>query len=716
MAIIGIVVITVVMGCAVAGAIASLFNDEEGLGKEFLEGLRAIGYIFIPVAGIMASIPYLSALVRSLVGPAFATIGADPAMAATSVIAVDMGGYQLARSLTEHHASWIMAMLTGYMAGATIVFSIPVGLSLLDKRDHKYMALGVMSGLLSIPVGVFVSCLLLLLLGPTVRPVVATNPVPEVPLDLTFSTVLLNLVPLILFVGLLALGLRLAPDRMIRGFMIFGRGLYVLITLVLVASIVQYFTTIFYGKGLFTLLFGGWDFDPIIADADHIERTVNAGRGVRAEEVTRALEVAGYIGIMLAGAFPMVYLIKKYLARPMEKAGRKLGLTAAGAAGILAAVANILAMFRLVRDMRPKDKVLCIAFAVCAAFLFGDHLAFTANFQPNLILPVMAGKLAGGIFAFALAYRLSVPEAQKLEKQEMEEEVCAIAAHVPALKGKALTITELGGGLTNRNFKVDADGDSFVVRIYGEGTEALGIDREREVACSHAASGAGVGPEVIAHLPERRALVCRFVKGDLLKEPEKFRQPGTLRRVAQTLRRCHDYPAPPDLGRFSAFEVVRSYHAQAREQKVPLPGELDRALELLARIEQEVRTDEPLCLCHNDLLGANFIDDGMTIRLIDWEYGGLGDRFFDLGNFAVNNNLDAAQELALLEAYFGEVRPGHLRRLRLMRLVSDMREAMWGFLQAGISKLKSPEYYLDYGRTHLERFLKESDGVGTIWS
>src|SRR5207244_4491380 len=110
------------------------------------------------------------------------------------------------------------------------------------------------------------------------------------------------------------------------------------------------------------------------------------------EDITRALEVAGYIGLMLSGAFPMVYLIKKYLGGPLEKAGRKLGLEAAGAAGILASAANILAMFRLVREMRPKDKVINIAFAVCAAFLFGDHLAFTANFQPTLVFPVLVGK------------------------------------------------------------------------------------------------------------------------------------------------------------------------------------------------------------------------------------------------------------------------------------------------------------------------------------
>ena len=113
-----------------------------------------------------------------------------------------------------------------------------------------------------------------------------------------------------------------------------------------------------------------------------------------------------------------MYLIRKYLAKPLEKAGGKLGLTAVGSAGILATCANILAMFTLVRDMPPKDKVINISFGVCAAFLLGDHLSFTANFQPTIILPVIVGKLLAGIIAIWFAYKLSVPTALKLEKED----------------------------------------------------------------------------------------------------------------------------------------------------------------------------------------------------------------------------------------------------------------------------------------------------------
>lgn len=394
---IGTYVLYVIMASAVLGAFAAIRNDEEGLGREFREGLYSIGPIFVPVAGIMASIPYLSQIIKTVFGPAFGAIGADPAIAATTFIAVDMGGYQLASALAASKESWIMAMVTGYMAGATIVFSIPVGLAMLEKRDHKYMALGVMSGILTVPVGVFVTSAILALTNASVRDVISTDAEATYQLALGFGTIISNLVPLIAICVAIALGLRYAPDTMIKGFMWFGRAMDAGIKLVLVFSIVEYFT------GAFSKLFGVWGFDPIIADP---------------KDQFRALEISGYIGIMLAGAFPMVYLIKKYLAKPLEAIGKRFGFSAVGSAGILAAAANILALFRLVKEMPPKDKVMCIAFAVSAAFLFGDHLAFTANFQPTMIVPVMLGKVTGGVTAIILAVWLSVPRALKFEEEE----------------------------------------------------------------------------------------------------------------------------------------------------------------------------------------------------------------------------------------------------------------------------------------------------------
>ena len=394
---IGTFVIYIIMACAVAGAIASVRDPESGLGKEFVEGLYAIGPIFIPVAGIMASIPYLSEFIRIVAGPVFAAVGADPAIAATTLIAVDMGGYQLADALAGSRDAWLMAAIVGYMAGATIIFSIPVGLAMLDKADHKYMALGIMSGILSVPIGVFIACGLMALTGLAVRPEIDTTSAATHQFAMSLGEILRNLLPLIVFCVAIALGLRFIPDAMIKGFLWFGKVMYGGITIVLAFSIVEYFT------GFFSSVFGSWGFDPIIADE---------------EDQFRALEIAGYIGIMLAGAFPMVYLLTKYLARPMEAIGSRIGVSPEGAAGLLAAIANIIAMYRLIGRMRPRDKVLAIAFAVCAAFAFGDHLAFAANFQPTIILPLLLGKLLGGTCGFLLAVWLSVPKAEQLAREE----------------------------------------------------------------------------------------------------------------------------------------------------------------------------------------------------------------------------------------------------------------------------------------------------------
>ena len=175
MEIIGEVVIAIMMFFVVIGAVAAIRNEDSGLGAEFKAGLHSIGPIFIPVAGIMASIPYLSVFVERVIGPVFGVFGGSPAMAATTFIAVDMGGYQLAEATAENTDVWIMAMVAGYMAGATLVFSIPVGLAMLDKADHKYMALGIMSGILTVPVGVLITVAILALSRTNVRSEVSTE-------------------------------------------------------------------------------------------------------------------------------------------------------------------------------------------------------------------------------------------------------------------------------------------------------------------------------------------------------------------------------------------------------------------------------------------------------------------------------------------------------------------------------------------------------------
>jgi ethanolamine transporter len=404
---IGTYVIYVIMVCAVLGAVASIYNPEGELGQEFIAGLHSIGPIFIPVAGIMAAIPYISAGISQLIAPLFLALGADPGIAGPIFIASDMGGYQLAKALAQSPEGWILGLITGFQSGSTIIFVIPVGLAMLRKVDHKYMALGIMAGLLTIPVSIMVIAMTIQMLGLEVRPDIATTGVATQALHFTWPMLVRNLMPLILFCIALATALRYFPTLMVYLFLKLGQFMYITVVLVLVASIVQYFT------GFFSSVFGGWGFAPIIADAD---------------DQFRALEIAGYVGLMLCGAFPMVHLLKRFLAKPIERVASRFGMSGVGAAGVLAASANILAMFRLVSEMPPKDKVLVIAFSVCAAFTFGDHMAFSANFQPSLILPLIIGKLSGGLVAMLLASWLAVPKALEMGRQDEAASTFKVAA------------------------------------------------------------------------------------------------------------------------------------------------------------------------------------------------------------------------------------------------------------------------------------------------
>ncbi len=274
-------------------------------------------------------------------------------------------------------------------------------------------------------------------------------------------------------------------------------------------------------------------------------------------------------------------------------------------------------------------------------------------------------------------------------------DVDRIAARVwPGLR---LEVEPLGGGITNRNFKVECEGRAYVLRIGGKDTHLLGIDRHAEYRAATVAAELGVGPEVVAFVEPEGYLVTQFLGGTPAPADE-MRRPEGLHEAAGLLRRVHEGPAIP--GRFDSFRVVEAYRASAVAHGVEVPADYEAAKTLADRIEGALgpRPDHP---CHNDLLNANFILGPEGIRIVDWEYAGMGDRFFDLANFAVNHELAEDEERVLLEAYFGEVRAGDTAHVRLMRFMSDFREAMWGVLQQGISELEFD--FADYAARHFER-------------
>ncbi len=269
------------------------------------------------------------------------------------------------------------------------------------------------------------------------------------------------------------------------------------------------------------------------------------------------------------------------------------------------------------------------------------------------------------------------------------------------------TPVALDAGITNRNYRARFAGRELVVRLPGKDTELLGIDRRAERAANECAARAGVAPEVAALLEDPPCLVTVFVEGEAM-EPAQLREPQALAAVAAALRAVHG--CEPIGATFSPFAIVAEYAERARARGGHVPAEFERSQVSADRVQAALRRrpHQPV-LCHNDLLAANFIASTAGLRIVDWEYAGMGDRYFDLGNFAVNNELDGAQEEAFLAAYLGQPpTAGELAALRLMRFMSDFREAMWAVLQGTISDL---DFDFDaYAEKHFERLAAaESD-------
>jgi thiamine kinase-like enzyme len=262
----------------------------------------------------------------------------------------------------------------------------------------------------------------------------------------------------------------------------------------------------------------------------------------------------------------------------------------------------------------------------------------------------------------------------------------------------------LSGGITNHNFKVDVRGDTFVLRMGGAQTGLLGIDRRAEHEASLRAAEVGLGPDVAGFLEEEGWLVTRFIDGRPIP-PQEMRRPETIRRVAAALRKFHE--AEPIPGRFDAHMVVEEYRREAEAHGVDIPDAYATAHAMSERIRR-ARGPQQSVPCHNDLLNANFLDDG-AIRIVDWEYAGMGDRFFDLANLSVNHEFGAAEDEVLLDAYFDDASEEHLASLAMMKFMSDFREAMWGVLQSGISELDFD--FHGYATRHFARLNYEPAGA-----
>lgn len=261
-----------------------------------------------------------------------------------------------------------------------------------------------------------------------------------------------------------------------------------------------------------------------------------------------------------------------------------------------------------------------------------------------------------------------------------------------------LKTSPLGGGITNRNFLVETGGEAYVLRIAGENTELLGINRQHEYEANLAAGQLGIGPEVIYFIQPQGYLVTRFITGELVP-PEKMRQPRYISLVAGALQKIHNMADIP--GEFWVPKIVADYTAIAERHNVAFPQNFDWLIERLMEAETALlSTPYHPRPCHNDLLNENFLFDG-HLRILDWEYAGMGDPFFDLANFSVNHDFSDEHDRLLLDSYFGDVKAVNWARLKIMRVISDFRESMWGLVQTGISQLDFD--FPGYASKHFER-------------
>jgi thiamine kinase-like enzyme len=278
-----------------------------------------------------------------------------------------------------------------------------------------------------------------------------------------------------------------------------------------------------------------------------------------------------------------------------------------------------------------------------------------------------------------------------------------IIARVPLwAEAQDLRYQPLGGGITNKNYRVDVDSQSYVLRIAGVKTELLGIDRLNEYIANSAAGKLGIAPEVVYYIQPEGYLVTHFLTAGPLP-PDELRLPANLRKVAELLKNIHGMADIP--GEFIVFRVVEDYARVARGYDVQFPDNYDWLLEQMYAAEQAFQSDAlPLRPCHNDLLNENFLKEGEHIYILDWEYAGMGDIYFDLANLSVNHGFTDDEDHMLLEAYFGELSAVNWARLKVMKILSDFRESMWGMVQIGISDLDFD--FRAYADKHFDRMTK----------
>ena len=260
-----------------------------------------------------------------------------------------------------------------------------------------------------------------------------------------------------------------------------------------------------------------------------------------------------------------------------------------------------------------------------------------------------------------------------------------IVSKIEDWKGKSISIQPLSGGLTNANYKVEVDGKPFFIRVPGTSTELLAIDRNNEYFNSKAAAEAGVGPKVLHYLSDYQAMVLEFIDGKTMSK-ESLNAVGMPARMAQAIKKLH--AGPRFLTDFNMFRLTEYYLKICRDRAIPMPdGYLDR-IPIVAKIEKAMSV-RPLFTvpCNNDLLAENYMDNGKSLWLIDYEYSGNNDPCFELGNTCQEMQFNDHQISEVCSAYFGSATSDKIVRMKLNMIMSDVGWGLWAAIQAKISKI-----------------------------
>lgn len=347
------------VGTLIGGADCILCNKFH-LGEKFEEGFMSLGPIALSMAGIICLAPKLAEWLSPVILPLYRLIGADPAMFG-SILAIDMGGFPMALTLAESpELGYFSGIIVSSMLGATIVFTIPVGFSMMKEAEWEYFAKGLLLGLIPIPVGAFVGGIMM---------------------GISPGVVLVNLIPVIGIGFLLVLGLVFVQDKMVRGFIIFGRGVRIVTLIGLTAAAFEYMTGIALIPGM----------TPIM----------------------ESMKTVSGIGVVLLGSLPIMTLLLRILKKPFEAMGKRMSLNAVSVAGLLFSCITVLPVFQMIKDMNVRGKIAVTAFMVSTISVFAAHLGFTVGAAPALLVPLISAKLISGVLAVVLTFAVVKPEGQE---------------------------------------------------------------------------------------------------------------------------------------------------------------------------------------------------------------------------------------------------------------------------------------------------------------